>query len=464
MSSTALPRPGLLRQWWQGWAHVAFLVLNLLTGLVALALVLCLLIGVILLAAAGLGLLLLWPTLWLTWLFAKGERSRIEAFTSHRIVPRETSGEPPWVTTLGVSSAHRRAAAYSGLHALWGLLTGALTSLALATCVAVLTLPLTSTLVTHDEARLFGLVPLEQPGAVAAAWIAALAVLLVAPFAARHLTQVDAGLARSLLGQDPEEQIAHLSERVETLTTSRSETVDSVEVERRRIERDLHDGPQQRLVAIAMDLGMARERLARDPDGAGELLDKAHLAAKEAITEMRHVARGITPPILADRGLDAAVSALAARSAVPVTVEAAQIGRLDPTTEAIGYFCVSELLTNVAKHARADRARVRLALDHGLTPPALVIEVEDDGVGGADPRGGSGLNGLRQRVMAVDGVIHLESPGGGPTRVQILLPARRVPAADPYGPPPPGPPPTGTGTTDPRHDIPTPDTAPEETR
>ncbi len=472
MPRTALPRPGELpttgvaapgvfRRWLQGWSHVVFLVLNLLTGLVALALVVCLLVGAVLLTAAGFGLLLLWPTLWLTWLFAKGELGRIEAFTGRQIVPRVTTGEPAWVTTLGVSSAHRRAAAYSGLHVLWGLLTGALTSAALATCLAVLSLPLTRTLVDHDQVHLFGLIPVDPPGARVALWVGALAILLLLPFAARQLTQIDIGLARSLLGQDPEEQIAHLSERVETLTTSRSETVDSVESERRRIERDLHDGPQQRLVAIAMDLGMARERLDRDPEGARELLDKAHLSAKEAITEMRHVARGITPPILADRGLDAAVSALAARSAVPVTVEVAEVGRLDPTTEAIAYFCVSELLTNVAKHAGARRARVRLALDHALAPPALVIEVEDDGVGGADPQRGSGLNGLRQRVLSVDGSIRLDSPAGGPTRVQILLPARPVPGPTPPGPTPPGPPPAGPPSTEPHHGIPTPGTTPE---
>ncbi|WP_109471656.1 sensor histidine kinase [Ornithinimicrobium cavernae] len=420
----ALHRPGLLGLWLQGWQHVAFLVLNLLTGLVALVLAVCLVLGAVLLVALGAGFLLLWPSLWLALLFAKAQLGLLEAFTGRRITLRGSPGEPAWVTTLGMSRAHRGAAAYSGLHALWGLLTGSLVSSVLASCLAVLALPLYAGRVRDEGMRLFGVVPLESTGASTVLWLVALAMLLLVPLAARQVTLVDTQLARSLLGQDPEEEIAHLSERVETLTTSRTETVDSVEAERRRIERDLHDGPQQRLVAIAMDLGMARERLTHDPEGARELLDKAHLASKEAIVEMRHVARGITPPILADRGLDAAVSALAARSAVPVTVEASGVGRLDPTTEAIGYYCVSELLTNIAKHSRATRARVRIGLDRVLVPPALVIEVRDDGVGGADPRLGTGLVGLRQRVISVDGTIALDSPAGGPTGVLIHLPVR----------------------------------------
>ncbi|WP_256841982.1 sensor histidine kinase [Ornithinimicrobium cryptoxanthini] len=424
MPTAPTPARSLLRQWLRGWRHVAFLVLNLLTGLVALALIVCIIVGAVLLVAAGAGVLLLWPALWLAWLFAKAEIGRLEAFTGRRITPHVSTGQPSWVTTLGVSSAHRRAAAYSGLHALWGLLTGVLVSALLANCLALLALPLYAGRIPEGGVHLLGVVPLHSTAAWVGTWVVALVVLLLLPLAARQVTQVDTQLVRSLLGQDPEEEIAQLSERVETLTTSRTETVDSVESERRRIERDLHDGPQQRLVAIAMDLGMARERLAHDPEGARGLLDKAHLASKEAIVEMRHVARGITPPILADRGLDAAVSALAARSAVPVTVEVRGVDRLDPTTEAIGYYCVSELLTNVAKHSQARQATVRLDLHRHLSPPALVIEVEDDGVGGADPRGGTGLVGLRQRVTSVDGTLAVRSPAGGPTTVVIQLPAR----------------------------------------
>ncbi|MEJ2579026.1 MAG: sensor histidine kinase [Kineosporiaceae bacterium] len=200
--------------------------------------------------------------------------------------------------------------------------------------------------------------------------------------------------------------------------------MDSVELERRRIERDLHDGPQQRLVAIAMDLGMARERLHRDPDDVGELLDKAHAAAKEAIVEMRQVARGIHPPVLTDRGLDAALSALAARSPVPVDVHVGVGTRPSATVEAIAYFCVSEALTNVAKHSGATRATVEVTGSAGW----LTVTVSDDGRGGADPGRGTGLVGLRDRVAAVDGTLAVSSPRGGPTVLTITLPATSRPA------------------------------------
>lgn len=433
MSTSTAARPTLLRQWLGGWSRAAFLVLNLVTGAVALVIALCILVGAVGIVAAGSGLLLLVPSLWAAWLFARAELARLEAFTGRRITPRRVSGEPQWLTVLGFGEEHRRAAAYTGLHALWGLLTGALAATLFAGILAVLALPLYAGRLPDEGVHVLGLVPVESGRGWGVLWFLALVALLVAPFAAHLVSQVDAQLARTLLGQDPEQQIADLSERVETLTTSRSATVDSVEAERRRIERDLHDGPQQRLVAIAMDLGMARSRLAHDPAGAQELLDKAHQASKEAIVEMRHVARGITPPILADRGLDAAVSALAARSVVPVAVEVRGVDRLDPTTEAIAYYSVSELLTNITKHSQATRARVGLVLDRTLTPPALVIEVQDNGTGGADPSRGTGLVGLRQRVSSVDGTIAVHSPPGGPTQVLIHLPARE--AGRPLPPP-----------------------------
>jgi signal transduction histidine kinase len=303
---------------------------------------------------------------------------------------------------------------------LWGFTVGTVVLATVSLAVALAVLPLYRGAVAGNSLDLFGLwnVP-------ASSWWALLGVLALAllPFAAWGLARVDVALAGWLLGGGRTEQVRALSRRVETLTQTRVETVDSVEAERRRIERDLHDGPQQRLVAIAMDLGMARERLGQDPEAARQLVDHAHSAAKDAITEMRHVARGIHPPVLTDRGLDAALSALAAASPVPVHVTVGLDHRPGPTLEAIAYFCVSEALTNVAKHAQARQAWVDVRHLDGR----LVAEVRDDGVGGVDLTGGTGLVGLRQRAAAVDGVVAVTSPPGGPTVVTISLPDAPAP-------------------------------------
>jgi signal transduction histidine kinase len=185
-----------------------------------------------------------------------------------------------------------------------------------------------------------------------------------------------------------------------------------------------------------MDLGMAKAKLDRDPASARELIQRAHASAKEAITEMRQVARGIHPPVLTDRGLDAALSALAARSPVPVTVRVEVAPRPQPTVEAIAYFCVSEALTNIAKHSRATSAQVEVVRQDG----ALLVTVSDDGVGGVDPSRGTGLVGLRDRAAAVDGTITVSSPVGGPTVLSVRLPERRNPYRAPA-------PPSGPGTT-----------------
>ncbi|PPK93120.1 putative sensor protein [Kineococcus xinjiangensis] len=271
---------------------------------------------------------------------------------------------------------------------------------------------------------------LPMPVPVPVVVVAAVLLLLLVPLLARALVVPETAAARALLGPTRSAREAVLERRVESLTVTRERAVDSVEAERRRIERDLHDGPQQRLVALAMQLGMAQRALERDPAAAQRLLDKAHGTAKEAISDMRFVARGIHPPVLTDRGLDAALSALAASSAVPVRVDVdldpARDGRPSATSEAIAYFCVSEALTNVAKHAGATRAHVEVRRDGDL----LVLRVSDDGVGGACPSevpvpagvSGSGLRGLADRVASVDGWIHLDSPVGGPTVLTAGLP------------------------------------------
>jgi signal transduction histidine kinase len=194
--------------------------------------------------------------------------------------------------------------------------------------------------------------------------------------------------------------------------------VDASIDERRRIERDLHDGAQQRLVALAMDLGMARERMESDPASARQLVGEAHEEAKRALAEIRDLVRGIHPAVLTDRGLDAAVSALAGRSPIPVTVTADLPGRLPEAIESTAYFVVAEGLANVAKHSGAGRAAVILR----RRGDRLAVEVSDDGRGGADPARGSGLRGLGDRVAAVDGDLVLERTADGLTVLRAELP------------------------------------------
>src|SRR3954470_4181776 len=211
------------------------------------------------------------------------------------------------------------------------------------------------------------------------------AALLAAPPLARGVAAVQVAMARLLLEPGANER---LTARVDTLEETRAGMVAAADAERRRIERDLHDGAQQRLVALALTLG--RAKASEDPLLSRRLLDEAHGEAKEALVELRNLARGIHPAVLTDRGLDAAVSALAARYPIPVAVDVDLPRRAGPGTEAIAYFVVAEALTNVAKHARANRAWLTV----GFEGEDLMVEVLDDGRGGADPAG-SGLAGLR---------------------------------------------------------------------
>ncbi|MGN6692541.1 MAG: sensor histidine kinase, partial [Aquihabitans sp.] len=192
----------------------------------------------------------------------------------------------------------------------------------------------------------------------------------------------------------------------------------SAETERRRIERDLHDGAQQRLVALAAELGAAREKLDEDPEAGKELVAAAHEEAKAALKDIRDLVRGIHPVILEDRGLDAALSAVVARAPVPVNLKVRVDPRPAPAVESAAYFIVNEALTNVARHAQATRAEVAIE----RAGPRLVIEVRDDGVGGADASRGTGLQGLRERVDGLGGSLHVVSPDGGPTTISVELP------------------------------------------
>lgn len=211
---------------------------------------------------------------------------------------------------------------------------------------------------------------------------------------------------------------ADLHQRIATLTNTRSAAIDAQEAELRRIERDLHDGAQARLVALGMTIGMAEQKLASDPEGARQLLAEARGGAHEALDELRDLARGIRPPVLQDRGLAAAVSELAMRSPLDVRVEA-DLPRLPPAVESAAYFVVAEALANATKHAEPTLIAVRLA----TSGPDLVAEVTDNGRGGANPNG-AGLTGLRHRVEALDGRLFVVSPPGGPTVVRADIPFR----------------------------------------
>ena len=242
--------------------------------------------------------------------------------------------------------------------------------------------------------------------------------LLVAllPRMIHGLAMVDVALARTLLG--PDEAVA-LQQRVVELEESRAAGTESAAHELRRIERDLHDGAQQRLVSVAMNLGMAKDQIdsIEDPK-AYELVSRAHDEAKQAIVEMRELVRGIHPAILTDRGLDAAVSALAARCPVPVSVHSELPRRLPPAVESTAYFVVAEALTNIAKHSGARTGTVRM-IDRGAS---LSVEVHDDGRGGAVAGPGGGLHGLADRVRSVDGALRIASPDGGPTVLLVEVP------------------------------------------
>jgi signal transduction histidine kinase len=279
--------------------------------------------------------------------------------------------------------------------------------------LVMLTLPLYGRLLPGGGPTLDGTVH-SGPLPTVVSVVVGLLLLVAAPSVTRRLAVVDAALARRLLAPPRD-----LAARVAELEVSRERVVDAAETERRRIERDLHDGAQQRLVALAMELGRAKAKFADDVDSARDLVDRAHADAKAALTELRNLVRGVHPPVLTDRGLDAALSGLAALCPVPVDMHVDVPVRPKPAVEAVAYFTVAEALTNVAKHSRATHATV-VVEGHGY-PGTLDLLITDDGIGGADPHG-AGLSGLADRVSGVDGTLSVESPSGGPTIISAVLP------------------------------------------
>ncbi|MEV0269289.1 sensor domain-containing protein [Hamadaea sp. NPDC050747] len=295
------------------------------------------------------------------------------------------------------------------LATVWWLVDVLVLSVAITTPLVLLLAPV---LVRYEPVEVFGW-RIESTGEAAFAVAAGVVALAVAAYLVTALASAQAALTRLLL--DPPE--ARLVAAVTELRRSRAGLVDAFEAERRRIERDLHDGAQQRLVALTMTLGRAELELAGGP--ALDLVTQAHSLAEEALEDLRATVRGIHPQVLTDHGLGPAIHELAARSPVPVDTDLHLPGqRLPARVETAAYFLVSEALTNIARHSSARTAQVHA----WVADDALTVIVVDDGHGGADPSRGTGLAGLAARIDAVDGVLDISSPPGGPTHVRMTCP------------------------------------------
>ncbi|MEW9527125.1 sensor histidine kinase [Microbispora sp. NPDC049125] len=384
----------------------AVVLVLLVAALVTSAVLTLVLVGVPLLAAVALAGLPVGAL----------ERRRLRIVDPEPVAtPHRPAGPGPraWALTRLREQATWRALAYTGLLAtVLGPVELIAVTYGLVVPLVMICAPLS--MAETGDVTLLKFWPLETfPEAFAAAALGVV-ILVLAAYPLTALALGHATLARMLLAPTRAES----GERLAELTRSRTRLVEAFEVERRRIERDLHDGAQQRLVALTMTLGLAKVSQGEEAD---ELVSRAHAEAKLALAEIRDLIRGIHPRILVDRGLPAAVAELADRSPVPVEVSVDIPRRLPEVLESVAYFVVSEGLANVAKHSEAEHAWVNGRLDGRL----LTVEIRDDGVGGADASAGTGLAGLADRVSVVDGRLMLSSPAGGPTllRVEIACPS-----------------------------------------
>ncbi|MDR2984123.1 MAG: histidine kinase [Nocardiopsaceae bacterium] len=334
------------------------------------------------------------------------QRSRLRAVAGVDITAGSGAAErKPWPIGPWLSASTWRHIAFHLLSIGTGLAAGLAAACWLAPAVAI--------------GYLIAGGPSPAAGAVTSA--AAVVLLFAAPWLAQLVAHADESLARSLLGPSQSEELAL---RLESLAKSRAEIVAATDAERSRIERDLHDGAQQRLVSLAMNLGMARARFSDVPEPVKAAIADAHEEALLALSDVREFIRGLHPAVLNDRGLNAALSGLAARAPLPVKLSVDMPRRAVPSVEAVAYFIVSEALTNVVKHSQATQAEVAVTLRGSL----LRIAVTDNGAGGAmlggtnDTEGGTGLSGLVQRAASVDGTLTINSPAGGPTVIIAELP------------------------------------------
>jgi len=401
------------------WLSLAYVVLGLPFGILTFTVtVVGLSLGVGLIPLFLIGLVVLWVTVLLVRGMAVMERARAALFFDVDLPGRPRA-------LVGEGSALRRGWRRLSSRGTWKEIAYCLLLLPVGTVFFSLVVTLWSVALAGVLLPAYGY---ALPGGEVASWLhwsssaevwtgfaVGVLALLAAPAATRGLADVELAMVRALLTPSGAEL---LTAKVSSLTESRARVVDAADAERRRIERDLHDGTQQHLVSLAMNLGMAKEKLESDPEAARQLVADAHQQAKDSITELRNVIRGVYPAVLTDRGLDAALSALAARSPVPVRLQVDLPRRPNPTAEAIAYFVVSESLTNVARHSGARSATVYVE----QSGDRLKLAIVDDGRGGAVEAAGSGLTGLRDRVAAVDGRFTLTSPPGGGTTIAVEVP------------------------------------------
>ena len=363
------------------------------------------------------------PVAWIAFMVARGlgriERSRANAFAAEPIAdPIPPLTRTTWLGRLSErlrSKPRWREIGYLFALLPVGTIGYALTAAAWGGSLALAALPAYVGRLPGETAKFYFFEIGQDGGAWLAMAVGIVGLVYIAPWITMGIASAEHSMARALLGPTHE---AELAAQVTLAETGRTAAVDSAEAERRRIERDLHDGAQQRLVALAANLGAAREKLEQEPEEGREMVAVAHEEAKAALAEIRDLVRGIHPVILEDRGLDAALSAVVARSPVPVSLDVQVAKRPPPAVESAAYFVVNETLTNIARHAHATRAHISIA----RAGDRLVVEVRDDGIGGADTTGGSGLQGLRDRVAGLGGSMYVISPAGGPTTISVELP------------------------------------------
>ncbi|GFH37911.1 sensor histidine kinase [Streptomyces pacificus] len=396
----------------------AFLVSGTVVGFVALLLFAALLVVGVGLSAVGVGLLVLMAAAVFGVPVAALERRRLRLVEPEALLDPHGSlpgtGARPWLRTRLRERATWRELGYTLALGVVFTATGIGFTALLGLSVLLTATPVIVWAIAPDTVMLVPGQPISDPVAALPGSAAGLLGLLVSAYAGGLLAGAQVWVAQSLLSARDED----LGTRVIELTRSRARLIDAFEAERRRIERDLHDGAQQRLVALSMTLGLAELELRGQDSPATPLIARARGEARHALDQLRSLVRGIHPQVLTDHGLPAAVAELALRNPIPVTVDIDLPHRLPSAVETTAYFTVTEALTNASKHSGADEVAVVGRLRGGK----LVLLITDNGHGGADPAAGAGLQGLADRVAVLKGTLVVTSPAGGPTRLRVEVP------------------------------------------